>query len=168
MSKSWKRVLESSHKLWTTLDTSITRRGLSQKSLRAYLRRSDYTVDEAILRYDTIDAAKLQYLIRACTKLQRLTIHNKNNAAIGETLTSALPFAKSLQYFNLQMFEISFRSVVESLRHVQASIVEAEFMGVHHTSRDASCMWPKLEKLRVLSMSNGIYVRRISLVIILT
>ncbi|KAF7947238.1 uncharacterized protein EAE97_004487 [Botrytis byssoidea] len=163
VSKSWKRVLESSHKLWTTLDTSITRRGLSQKSLRAYLRRSNYTVDEAILRYDTIDAAKLQYLIRTCTKLQRLTIHNKNNAAIGETLTSALPFAKSLQYFNLQMFEISFRSVVESLRHVQASIVEAEFMGVYHASRDASCMWPKLEKLRVLSMSNGIYVRRISL-----
>ncbi|TGO37142.1 hypothetical protein BHYA_0105g00340 [Botrytis hyacinthi] len=163
VSKSWKRVLESSHKLWTTLDTSNTRRGLSQKSLRAYLRRSDYTVDEAILRYDTIDAAKLQYLIRACTKLQRLTILNKHNVVIGKTLTSALPLAKSLQYLNLQMFEISFRSVVESLQLVQASIVEAGFMGVHYTSRDASCVWPKLENLRVLSVFNGNHVRRISL-----
>ncbi|KAF5875213.1 putative f-box domain protein [Botrytis fragariae] len=163
VSKSWKRVLESSHKLWTTFDTSITRRGLSQKSLRAYLRRSNYTVDEAILRYDTIDAAKLQYLIRTCTKLQRLTIRNKNNAVIGETLTSALPLAKSLQNLNLQMCQISFRSALESLRHVQASIVQAELMGVHHTSRDAGCIWPRLENLRDLKVCNGFLGSMISL-----
>ncbi|KAF7918203.1 uncharacterized protein EAE98_009815 [Botrytis deweyae] len=155
VSKSWKRVLESSHKLWTTFDTSITRRGLSQKSLKAYLRRSNYTVDEAVLRYDTIDAAKLQYLTRTCIKLQRLTIYNKNIAVIGETLTSALPFAKSLQYLNVQMFRISFQSVLESLRHVQATIVQAEFMEVHHTSRDAGCIWPRLENLRDLKVCNG-------------
>ncbi|KAF7895486.1 uncharacterized protein EAF01_009448 [Botrytis porri] len=163
VSKLWKRVLESSQKLWTTFDTSITRRGLSQKSLRAYLRRSNYTVDEAILRYDTINAANLQHLIRTCTKLQRLTIRNKNNSVIGETLTSVLPLAKSLRYLNLQMFEISFRTVLESLRHVQASIVEAEFMGIHHTSRDASCIWPRLENLRALSVCNGFFGSMISL-----
>ncbi|KAF7952974.1 hypothetical protein EAE96_006196 [Botrytis aclada] len=163
VSKSWKRVLESSHKLWTTFDTSLTRRGLSQKSLRAYLRRSNYTVDEAILRCDTIDAAKLQYLVRTCTKLQRLTIRNKNNAVIGETLTSALPLAKSLQYLNLQMFEISFRTILESLRHVQATIVKAVFGVAYYTSRDTGCIWPRLENLRELSVCKGFYGDMISL-----
>ncbi|KAM0135901.1 hypothetical protein ACHAQE_005854 [Botrytis cinerea] len=157
VSKSWKRVLESSHKLWTTFDTTSSRRSLPQKSLRAYLKRSNYTVDEADIRYDTIDAAKLQYLIRTCTKLRRLTMRNINNAVIGETLTSALPLAKSLQYLNLQMFQISFQSVLESLRHVQATIVEAVFFGVHHTPRDAGCIWPKLEKLRNLDVCNGFF-----------
>ncbi|KAF7887604.1 hypothetical protein EAF00_009898 [Botryotinia globosa] len=163
VSKSWKRVLDSCPQLWTTLDTSVTRRRVSQKSLRAYLMRADYTVDEAILRSDNLDVAKIQYLVRTCTRLQRLTILNQHNAVIGKSLTSALPLTGSLKYLNLQMFEISFRSVVESLQLVQASIVEAKFQGVRYLPRDASCMWPKLENLRRLCVSSGRHVRRISL-----
>ncbi|TGO59461.1 hypothetical protein BCON_0044g00190 [Botryotinia convoluta] len=156
VSKSWKQVLESSHKLWTTFDTSISRRSLPQRSLRAYLKRSNYTVVEADIEYDRIDAAKLQYLIRTCTKLQRLTIRSRINAVVGETLTSALPLAKSLQYLSLQMFKFPFQSVIESLQHVQATIVKAMFLGVDYTSRDIGCIWPRLENLRDLKVSTGI------------
>ncbi|KAF7874067.1 hypothetical protein EAF04_002739 [Stromatinia cepivora] len=151
VSKAWKRVLESSHKLWTTLDTIDTRKQISQKALRAYLRRSNYTVDEANIRNGTLAAAKLQYLTRTCTKLQRLTIYGNN--PIGETLISALPMAKTLQYLNSCGCEISFRAVLEALRQVQASIVEAKFLTVNCLSSDSACMWPRLENLRALHVS---------------
>ncbi|KAI9644137.1 hypothetical protein NHQ30_007490 [Ciborinia camelliae] len=154
VSKSWKQVLESSHKLWTTIDTSIGRGKLSQKALKAYLKRSNYTLYEANIRYATIDAAQLQYLTRTCTKLQRFTICDGGH--IGESLTSALSLAKSLQYLHIsQTSEISFRSVLESLRHVKSTIVEAEFLNVRYFSSDSLCMWPRAENLRVLRMDKG-------------
>ncbi|KAJ8062448.1 hypothetical protein OCU04_008986 [Sclerotinia nivalis] len=156
VSKSWKRVLESSHKLWTTLDTIDTRKQISRKALRAYLRRSNCTLDEANIRNGTLAAAKLQYLTRTCTKLQRLTIYGNNT--IGETLISALPMAKSLQYLNLCGCEISFRAVLEALRQVQASIVEAKFLNVSCLSSDSACMWPRLENLRTLHVRRLHYI----------
>ncbi|ESZ92258.1 hypothetical protein SBOR_7347 [Sclerotinia borealis F-4128] len=151
VSKSWKSVLESFHKLWTTLDTSTTRKLISQRALRAYLRRSNYTVDEATIRNNTIDPARLQYLTRTCTKLHRLTICGNN--PIGETLTSALPLAKSLQYLKTAWTsQIYFRSALESLRLVQATIVAAEFGSVRCHPSNSLCIWPKLETLRVLRL----------------
>lgn len=151
-------MLESSHNLWTTLDTSYTKKQLSQKALRAYLRRSNYTLDEASLKYGTLDAVKLQYLTRTCTKLQRFTIHGGN--IIGESLTSALPLAKSLRYLNIRVCLVSFRSVLESLRHVQSTIVEAHFHRVQYSSQDVRCLWPRLEYLRKLCVYSASRDRR--------
>ena len=151
VSKSWKRLLESSHKLWTTFDTTQATRKVSQPALRAYLRRSNYTVDEAIVKSAAVDAAKLQYLTRTCTKLQRLTICG--SFLIGESLTSALPLAKSLQSLKISP-QITMGSVVEALRHVQATIVDAEFEHVLYGGQ-SQFTWPRLETLRVLRVSRG-------------
>ncbi|CAD6442566.1 fd57b06a-c007-4f58-984c-0eddc6bd36af [Sclerotinia trifoliorum] len=148
VSKSWKRVLESSHQLWTTLDTTDIRREISHIALKAYLKRSKYTLYEANIRNGTFAAPKLQYLTRTCKRLQRLTLHG--HRTIGESLISALPKAKSLRYLNSRGCEISLRTLLEALRQVQARIEEAKFFNVNCLSSDSACMWPRLENLRTL------------------
>lgn len=152
VSKSWKRVLESSHKLWTILDMTNVRTEISHKALKAYLKRSKYTLYEANIRNGTLAAPKLRYLTVTCKELQRLTLHG--HRTIGESLISALPEAKSLRYLNSRGCEISFRTLLEALRQVQARIEEVKFFNVSCLSSDSACMWPRLENLRVL------YVRR--------
>ncbi|KAB8290264.1 hypothetical protein EYC80_011130 [Monilinia laxa] len=126
---------------------------LSQKALRAYLKRSNYTVGEARIRNGSIDSAKFQYLIRTCTKLQRLEVFGGD--PVGESLTSALPLAKSLQYLKISWeCVISFPSALESLRHVQATIVEATFGDIHYYVPSNSWTWPKLENLQTLRIDS--------------
>lgn len=148
VSKSWKQVLESCPKLWITLDTTFTGKLLPQRALNAYLQRSKYRLHEAILKQPKVDT-KLQYLTKTCKKLQRLTICD--NGVIGDSLTSALPLAKSLRYLKIAFTcEISFSHVLEALQHVQETITEAEFWNVHHHLLPNPKPWPKLEKLKVL------------------
>ncbi|KAA8565275.1 hypothetical protein EYC84_011000 [Monilinia fructicola] len=153
VSKSWKRLLESSHKLWTTLDTTCTRKELSQKALRAYLKRSNYTICEARIRNGSMESAKFQYLIRTCTKLKRLEISGGD--PVGESLTSALSLAKALQYLKVSWeCMISFPSALESLRHIQATIVEVTFGDIRYHISSNSWTWPKLESLQTLRMDS--------------
>src|SRR6266496_6029777 len=96
VSLSWKRLLESSHKLWTTFDTTSARKPISKSSLRLHLRRSNYTLDRAIITTKArFDLEKMKYLTRTCKKLKYLEM--RGSGIIGESLTSALPEARSLE-----------------------------------------------------------------------
>ncbi|PQE21115.1 f-box domain protein [Rutstroemia sp. NJR-2017a WRK4] len=151
VSKSWKRLLESSHKLWTTLDTSCAKRQLSQKALRAHVKRSNYTIDRVITSQAGIDAQRLQYLTKYCKKLQYLKICY--SGLIGETLLSALPMANNLAHLELSsVCSIKLTAVIDALNMVKDTIEVARFYHVTG-ARIRNAVWPRLEALKDLHLT---------------
>ncbi|KAM3074201.1 hypothetical protein ACMFMG_002978 [Clarireedia jacksonii] len=151
VSRPWKRLLESFYKLWTTLDTSGAKRPVSQKAIRAHVKRSNYTVDQAILSQGSIDAQKLQYLTKYCKNLWQLKICRPGY--IGETLLSALPMAKSLTELEIsERCSITLSAVLSALNLVKDTIEVAEFSSVT-SARIGNVFWPRLEALRALHLT---------------
>lgn len=130
VSPSWKKVLESMHELWTTLDTSATRKSIKKSSLIAHLKRSNYTVNRAIISTRAyFDSEKMQYLTRTCKKLKTLEIRGPGN--IGNSLLDALPDAHNLQYLTIsEGCEIAFGHVRRALEIRRRSLVEIAFENV--------------------------------------
>ncbi|KAF4633666.1 hypothetical protein G7Y89_g4458 [Cudoniella acicularis] len=152
VSKSWKRLLESSHRLWTTLDTTNTRKPISQTSLRLYLKRSNYTLDRALITLKArFDAQKMTYLTKHCKKLRRLDVNG--HGIIGDSLIASLPHAKSLN--NLQVSrncEISVFSAREALKICRETLVEVNFQRIKGSRSQPAGEWPRLEKLKTLTL----------------
>jgi F-box/TPR repeat protein Pof3 len=156
VSKSWKLLLESSHQLWTTFDTTYTRKPISQTSLKVHLRRSNYTLDKAVISMKAkFDATKMKYLTRTCKKLRHLEI--SGIVVIGDSLTAALPLAQSLQTLILSRnCEISLAAVHSALKACQKTLVAATFLRVKG-SRTVFIpdQWPELQLLRVLHLRSS-------------
>jgi len=152
VSKPWKRLLESSYKLWTTFDTTFTKRNINKSSLRAYLKRSNYTVNKAIISMAAkLDASRLQYLTRSCEKLRHLEF--SGHSTIGESLVSAVPFAKSLEVIRTSPgCRITESSIESVLKHVSKTVVDASFLGILHAGSSVTWTWPKLESLKILRL----------------
>ena len=151
VSPSWKRLLESSHKLWTTLDTSYTRKPVSQRSLRIHLRRSNYTLDQAVVTMKAaFDAAKWEYIFRTCKKLRKLEI--QGSGFIGDSLTASLHLAQRLETMSVSTnCEISISAVQLALKTCQTTLVEAKFLKIKGI-RNYGMLgpWPTLESLKTL------------------
>lgn len=130
VSKPWKRLLESSHKLWTTLDTSSTRKPISQNALKVYLRRSNYTLDNATINSRAqFDDKKWTYLMKTCKSLTHLKVNGAG--LIGNSLTTALPLASSLTSIIVSAnCEISLSAIITVLQCCQKTLVDAKFLSV--------------------------------------
>ncbi len=158
MTKSWKRLLESSHKLWTTFDTRYTRKSVSLTSLKLHLKRSNYTLNKAIISIKAkFDITRMQYLTRTCAKLEYLEICG--SGVIGDSLTSAMPFAKNLRTIicgtNCEISLAAVQSVLESCRN---TLVEASFLRIKLTGLRPYFKWPKLQFLRILNLRSPVEI----------
>lgn len=95
VSKGWKRLLESSPKLWTTFDTTNVKKAISGKSFKIHLRRSHWTLDRAIISMKAnIDRDKLTVMTKNCKKLREVKF--VGSGLIGDSLVKALPHAKNM------------------------------------------------------------------------
>ena len=152
VSSSWKRLLESSHKLWTVLDTSYARKPVSQRSLRAHFKRSNYSLDRAIVTMKAaFDASKWNYLFRTCKKLRRLEI--LGTGFIGDSLNASLQLAQSLEVITVSKnCEITVSAVQLALKTCQKTLVDATFLKMKGTKQFGGMLgpWPKLESLKTL------------------
>lgn len=151
VSKPWKFLLESSYKLWTTFDTTSARRPVSLHSFKMHLRRSRYTLDNAIISLRAkFDGNKMKYLTQTCKQLTQLQIHGIG--VIGDSLTTALPFAQNLSTLTVSgNCEISLSAVLLALKTCQRTLVEATFLHVVGKFNPNN-PWPKLESLRSLNL----------------
>ncbi|TVY17100.1 F-box/TPR repeat protein pof3 [Lachnellula arida] len=150
VSKPWKRLLESSHKLWTTLDTTYAKKSMNHKSLKAHLKRSNYTIDHAIITLRAgLDPQKMTYITSSCKNLCRLEI--RGSGFIGESLTKSVPYSRSLNAVSVSgSCAITSSAVYETLASLRKTITEAYFLCVkgslHPNPRDL----PQLDCLKTL------------------
>ncbi|KAE9375308.1 hypothetical protein N431DRAFT_542865 [Stipitochalara longipes BDJ] len=126
---SWKRLLESSHKLWTTLDTSHVKKVISQKSLTVHFRRSKWTLDRALLSIKSVDAQRLAYITKHCKMLKEIQMYGRG--MIGDSLTSALNDAISLETLYVSRnTEMTLAAVQSALRLCKATLVTATILKI--------------------------------------
>lgn len=151
VSKPWKRFLEASHDLWTVLDVRSARRPVSQGSLRAYLRRSNYGLNRAFLavNHQVFSAKNLEILTRSCKQLSYMEIDS--TGPLGDSLLAALPQARSLRTLIIKRSELTISSVAKALGYCP-QLQMAEFFNVRVIPGDDRAMWPQhdsLESLRI-------------------
>jgi len=122
--------LESSYKIWTTFDTTRTRKAVSQNSLKIHLRRSNYTLNTAIISARSqFDAKKLTFLTKTCKQLKHLEFNG--TGIIGDSLVTALPFAKSLTSITISTnYTIGLSAVMSVLKICQETLKHARFLRV--------------------------------------
>ena len=152
MTKSWKRLLESSHTLWTTFDTRNIRKPISLTALKVHLKRSNYTLDTAVISMKAkFDVVRMQHLTRTCKKLKYLEICG--SGVIGDSLTTALPYAKSLERLVVgKNCEIGLTGVQTVLKICQQTLVEAVFLRIKNPWGGYLGNWPQLKSLRSLNL----------------
>ncbi|KAH8589686.1 hypothetical protein B0O99DRAFT_331748 [Bisporella sp. PMI_857] len=151
VSKLWKKLLESLHGLWTTFDTTYTFGSISQNSLKVYLRRSNYTLEQAVIHSKAqFDAKKMAYLTKTCKRLTYLEMNG--SGYIGESLISALPFAQNLATIVVsERNEVTLSAVLSALTICQNTLVEATFLRVKGRMRFTDKL-PELKLLEKLQL----------------
>jgi len=126
---SWKKLLESSHKLWTTLDTSSVKKVISERSLKIYLRRSKFTVERVILNLKSIDAQRLRWILQTCKHLKELQM--QGSGLLGFSLTKALEKAKGLETLSVSYnTQVNLTTVQEALKHCKDTLVSITFLNI--------------------------------------
>ncbi len=151
---SWKRLLESSHKLWTTLDTTHVRKVISQKSLTIHFRRSKWTLDRALLSLKSVDAHRLAYITKNCKMLKELQIYGRG--MIGDSLTSALPDAKNLENLYVsQNTEMNLGAVQSALKYCKASLVTVTVLKiVGPRGGFLAGKWPEMGSIKAIHLES--------------
>lgn len=147
-------MLESSHKLWTTLDTTNAKKTINQKSLAIHFRRSKWTLDRAVLTMKAIDSKGLAYITKYCKMLKDLQMHGRG--MIADSLTSALKDAKSLETLYVsQDTEITLSAVQTAIGHCKNSLVTATFLKVTGPRGGfLSGRWPVMEPIKTLHLES--------------
>ncbi len=151
VSKSWKRFLEAFHDLWTSVDLRMTRRLVNKTSLKAYLRRSNYHVQEAYLPMKATDPRsqeRLQYITSHCTELTSLNLYK---GRIGVSLVKAIPKANHFKSLVLESCTIELNHVVQVLT-LCPQLEIAKFDNVSHPRRIEPFQWPQMNELRELRL----------------
>ena len=149
---SWKRLLESSHKLWTILDTTSVKKTISQKSLTIHFRRSKWTLDRAILTMKAIDAQRLAYITKNCKMLKELQMHGRG--MIADSLASALKDAKSLENLYVSRnTETTLSAVQSALGHCKNSLVTATFLNIRGPRGGfLAARWPVMGPIKTIHL----------------
>lgn len=122
------------HNLWTTLDTTSARKPVGFTSLKAYLRRSNYTLEHAIISSRaSFDSTKLQYVTEKCKQLKILEM--RGTGILSGSLDAALPHARRLENLktgsNMRMSMATASRAIEAARN---TIVTASFLDVVATN----------------------------------
>ncbi|KAH8811917.1 hypothetical protein F5884DRAFT_750254 [Xylogone sp. PMI_703] len=155
VSKPWKIFLESRPNLWVSFDATISNRPISERALKAFLRRSKYKVDRVKISMSKgyIGEKGLAYITQTCQQLSHLEI--RPNGIIGRSLLTALPSAKNLSTLSIRC-PISPTAMLQALELCHQTLVDVEMSIVGATIDDSTPRmlqnWPRLEKLRRLFM----------------
>ncbi|PVH80762.1 hypothetical protein DL98DRAFT_515158 [Cadophora sp. DSE1049] len=156
VSKGWKNVLESSTHLWTTLDTTHARRAVSLRSIKIHLRRSNYTLDRAVITLKAyIDAEKMRFITRTCKNLREL--HISGNGVIGDTLYCGLPGNTALQTISTPHgTEIPLHAVQSVLKACHKSLVDIKFLQIRGSRANfVPGKWMMIESLKSIHLKAG-------------
>jgi F-box/TPR repeat protein Pof3 len=115
------------------LDTAYAKKPINHKSLKAHLKRSNYTLDHAIVTLRAgLDIQKMTYITNNCKNLRRLEIHG--SGVIGDSLTKSVPYSRSLNTLLVSSnCAITFSAVQETLAACRRTITEATFLQVKGT-----------------------------------
>lgn len=124
--------------------------------MRAYLRRSNFTLSKAVISHVAhFDEKKFVFLTKTCTELKELEVNG--GGVIGQSLISALPFAKSLTSLTIsERCEISKDAIIEALTLCQKTLVHANFQNVCKFWMSSEFGALKLEALMSLRLRGGL------------
>lgn len=149
-------MLESMHKLWMTLDTTSARKSIGFTSLKAYLRRSNYTLEHAIISTKAgFDSSKLQFVTEKCKRLKILDM--RGFGIVSGSLAAALPHAQQLASLTTaKNLEVTLSGVAEAIKATRKSIVTASFLNVvgaspHSASPNFTFLAQNLKELEIRS-----------------
>lgn len=151
--KPWKKILESTHKLWTTLDTSNVKKPISYKSLKIHLRRSNYTLEQAIIKKGTgIEAERLELLTKNCKKLREL--HFIGSGSIGDSLVQSIRHAHNLESLAVgRGLQITLSAVQAILSDCKEHVINATFLNVKGNHlRFVPDRWPRMDSLTTIHL----------------
>jgi F-box/TPR repeat protein Pof3 len=132
------------------LDTTSVKKTISLRSLKVHLRRSKFTLDLAILTIKAIDAQKLAFITQTCKMLKDLQMHGRG--MIGESLTSALEDAKSLESLYVsRSSEITLNAVQSALGQCKKSLITVTFLNIHGPRGGfLAGRWPEMGSIRTV------------------
>ena len=118
--------------------------------MKVHLRRSNYTLETAIINYKAkFDAIRMSYLTKTCKQLRNLEF--TGTGVIGDSLTAALPFAQSLTSLSVSgNYEISVSAVLNALNICKNTLTDAKFLRVKGNMMDFGQL--KIESLKKLHM----------------
>jgi hypothetical protein len=136
-----------------SLDLSLVKRAVTEKSLKVYLRRSKYLLNRAVLKMSTaeINVNKLKYITRTCRRLEYLEIQQGH---VGQSLIQALPEARNLQTLILGKSAVIPHDFIFKILDLSPQIVRAEFHAIdssippHYASR-----WKQSNNLKSLVLT---------------
>ena len=120
------------------------------KSLKAQLKRSNYTLDHAIVTLRAgLDIQKMTYITSNCKNLRRLEI--RGSGLIGDSLTKSVPYARNLgSIFVSSNSEITASAVQKTLTSCCKTITEATFLCVTGSFNNLEI--PQLDSLQKLHL----------------
>ena len=127
---------------------------MNHKSLKAHLKRSNYTLDHAIVTMRAgLDIQKMTYITSHCKNLRRLEI--RGSGVIGDSLTKSVPYSRSLNaVFVSSNCAITFSAVHETLTSCRKTITEASFLCVKGTLHpNPPREFPQLDSLKKLHLT---------------
>ncbi|POS86546.1 hypothetical protein EPUL_002628 [Erysiphe pulchra] len=158
VSKGWKSLLESFRSLWTTLDTTHIHNLIPVKSLKIYLRRSNYTLHRAIISLRFLaDRSRLQYIVETCRFLKELEI--RGSLDLDDTQFHLFSSAKEIEklYINQNVL-VTCKLMQNMLKNCNQSLVEVRFSNVQGSKYDfVNFKWPKLHALKRITLRASCY-----------
>ncbi|CAD6500958.1 BgTH12-06659 [Blumeria graminis f. sp. triticale] len=153
VSKDWKNLLESMRYLWTTIDTRYARRPIASRALQAYLRRSNFTVNRALVNLRSFaHERKMKYLMETCRGLRDLRIYGYGY--IEKALTNSLAIAGGIQKLHLsESTRVTISTMILSFKACQKTLIEAKFLCVIGVEVVSKQSWPKMNALSSIHMA---------------
>ncbi|RKF64198.1 putative f-box tpr repeat containing protein pof3 [Erysiphe neolycopersici] len=149
--KSWNTLLQSSHSLWKILDLSDARRYVPMDGLKAYLKRSNYSLNLAEFQLNSfVDSGRIEYIIENCKCLKELKVYGRDWR--GNMMFNSLSSAKQIMLLYISnRIHMSLSVVISTLKRCQDTVVDVTFGNLDRTILNISD-WPRLHKLRSLSL----------------
>ncbi|CCU76339.1 unnamed protein product [Blumeria hordei] len=152
VSKSWKNLLESMTKLWTTVITTDTCQPITLKDLRSYLRVSNYGVSSALVDLKFFeDESNAKYLMKTCHQLQDIRISGEDQFTTLHAASLAKGSGIQKLYFSPKTI-VDVPTMISSLEACKNTIVEADFLCLIEKRSPSKFPWPKMSALRSIHL----------------
>ncbi|RKF63329.1 putative f-box tpr repeat containing protein pof3 [Erysiphe neolycopersici] len=153
VSKGWKTLLESFRSLWTTLDTTYIHNLIPVKSLKIFLRRSNYTLYRATISLKCLaDRSRLQYIVETCRFLKELELRGSH--ILDNTQFHLFSSAKEIEKLYItQNVLVESKLMQNMLKNCCQSLVEVRFSNVQGSRYEfINFKWPKLDALKSITL----------------
>lgn len=154
VSKKWRAFLVGTKSLWKKLDLGQAKKLIAPPGLQAYMRRSQYSIDTAVIKMVPLGVEWIiATLIKYCPDFKYLAIKASYAGAwIGDSLIYYLPMAEKLEtVIVMTTCSISLHSINNIIVSCK-SLKVAEFRNTRPSEGLTAYAWPQL-KLEQLIIS---------------